>query len=412
MPILISTPQELDNIRNNLSGDYELVNDIDMSGFGNFTPIGNSTTKFKGVFNGKGFKIKNITINISSQNVGLFGFAENATIQNVAIENANVTSNMQNYVGILAGYTFTTTITNCYTSGQLKNGQYGVGGLVGYFGGTIENCFSHATVIGKGRVGGLVGNIIDPTSYIKKSYSTGLVTVTPDPNLFNGGLVGSGYDSSNVTDSFWDINTSGQTISAGGTGLTTSEMKTQSSYVNWDFTTVWGINSDYPYLQVFGVPVVEIPPKIETVTVNSYSNNFFGNLGKSIKSTKQTDSYIHAIQTYTDRHIATIRNIDTYILPINSYAIQSHRSVRSSTQTVISFLNPISASVERQTKTFKNLLSFVEPLQANLNVLYPLDNRMYQAVVNVIENPSSASHSENISHSYYVNNPSFSEVIE
>lgn len=409
MPILISTPQDLDNVRNNLLGYYKLTNDIDMSEFGNFIPIGTSSNKFKGTFDGAGFKIKNLTINISSQNVGLFGFTENATIQNVGIENANVTSNMQNYVGILVGYTFTTTIIKCYTSGQL-NGQYGVGGLVGYFGGTIENCFSHANVTGKGRVGGLVGNVINPTSYIKKSYSTGLVTVTPDANLYNGGLIGSNDYPANVTDSYFDMNTSGQTISAGGTGLTTSEMKTQSSYVNWDFTSIWGINNDYPYLQIFGVPTA--PPKIETITVNSYTNNIYSQLSKTIKSTKQTNSFIHAIQSDSKRHIATIRNIDTYLLPINSNVSQSHRTVRSSTETVTSFLNPISATVERQTKTFKQLLSFVEPIQANLNVLYPLDTRMYRATVTVIENPSNGFVMDNMSTTHYIENPSYLEVIE
>ncbi|MED4374308.1 hypothetical protein P9274_00990 [Schinkia azotoformans] len=406
MPILISTPQELNNVRNNLLGYYELVNDIDMSGFGNFTPIGNTTSKFKGIFNGKGFKIKNLTINVSNTYVGLFGYTENATIQNVGIENANVTSNNYNYVGILVGNITNSTISNSYTTGQV-DGQYGIGGLVGWHSsGLIKNCFSHANVTGAGRVGGLVGNFVSADSYVNNCYSTGYV----DSNLYVGGLIGSNNFPENITDSYWDINTSGQTISAGGTGLTTSEMKTQSSYVNWDFLNVWGINNDYPYLQVFGVPT--LPPKIETITVNSYSNNFFGNVGKSIKSTKQTDSYIHAIQTYTDRHIATIKNIDTYILPIHSNVSQSHRTVRSSTETVTSFMNPISATVERQTKTFKQLLSFVEPLQGDINVLYPLDNRMYRAVVNVIENDSRVYTMDNMSTTNYIVNPSFSEVIE
>lgn len=407
MAIFISTPTELNNIRNNLLGDYELVNDIDMSSFGNFIPIGTSTNKFKGKLNGKGFKIKNLTINVSSANVGLLGYVENAIIQNLGIENANVTSNMQNYVGIIAGYTFgTTTISNCYTTGQL-NGQFGIGGLVGYFGGTIENCFSHANTTGKGRVGGLVGNVINPTSYIKKSYSTGLVTVTPDPNLYNGGLIGSNDYPANVTDSYFDMNTSGQTKSAGGVGLTTVQMKTQSSFANWDFTSIWGIDSDYPYLQVFGVPA-----KVGTITVNSYIDNFFGNVGKSIKSTINTNSFSNAIQSNSERCIATIRNVDTYLLPIISNASQSHRTVRSATETVVSFLNPISATVERQTKTMKQLLSYVSPVLGGIDVLYPLDTRMYRATVTVIENPSNGFVMDNMSATNYINNPSFSEVIE
>ena len=411
MAILISTPQDLNNIRNNLLGDYELTNDIDMSSFGNFTPIGIDTnTYFSGTFDGKGFKIKNLTINITRTNVGLFGFTQNATITNLGIENANVTSNNQNYVGILVGYHYTNSIiSNCYTTVGTAQGQYGVGGLVGYSNGLIENSYSNANVTGKGRVGGLLGHGITTDALIQKSYSNGLVTVTPDPNLFNGGLVGSHADSSKVTDSFWDVDTSGQTISAGGTGLTTPQMKQQSSFANWDFVNVWGIDSDYPHLQVFGVP--QAPAKTETITVNSYSNNFRTKMSKSIKSTKQINTIINAFQTYTERHIATLRNIDTYLLPINSSVEKSTRSVKSATNAVTSFTNPINASVERQTKTFKNLLSFVEPLQANANVIYPLDTRMYKATTTVIENPSSAFRMDNMSTLNYIENPSYLEVI-
>jgi len=51
MATLISTPQQLDDIRNNLSGIYELSNDIDMSSWGNWTPIDD----FSGSLDGKGY---------------------------------------------------------------------------------------------------------------------------------------------------------------------------------------------------------------------------------------------------------------------------------------------------------------------------------------------------------------------
>jgi len=40
-----------------------------------------------------------------------------------------------------------------------------------------------------------------------------------------------------TTASFWDMETSGQSTSAGGTGLTTAEMQTESTFtdVGWDF---------------------------------------------------------------------------------------------------------------------------------------------------------------------------------
>jgi hypothetical protein len=54
---------------------------------------------------------------------------------------------------------------------------------------------------------------------------------------------------------FWDIQTSGRATSAGGTGKTTAEMKTPSTFLEagWDFVNIWGIgeNQTYPYLRKY-----------------------------------------------------------------------------------------------------------------------------------------------------------------
>jgi hypothetical protein len=137
------------------------------------------------------------------------------------------------------------TITNCYSTGSVSEG-YVVGGLVGYNpGGTITNCYSSGSVSGECDVGGLVG-INDGT--ITNSYSTGSASGIWDV----GGLVGVGYEQW-VTASFWDVNTSGQSTSAGGTPKSTAEMKTKSTFTDagWDFVEIWGIgeNQTYPYLR-------------------------------------------------------------------------------------------------------------------------------------------------------------------
>jgi len=53
-----------------------------------------------------------------------------------------------------------------------------------------------------------------------------------------------------VTASYWNTETSGQSSSAGGTGLTTAQMKQQATFSGWDFTTTpaWNIQGAYPYL--------------------------------------------------------------------------------------------------------------------------------------------------------------------
>ena len=65
-PALAATPitncEELQNIRNGLAGDYYLANDVNCSGFDygdgkGFMPIGTSSNKFTGTFDGQGYKI-------------------------------------------------------------------------------------------------------------------------------------------------------------------------------------------------------------------------------------------------------------------------------------------------------------------------------------------------------------------
>ena len=52
---------------------YELMNDIDLTGYPNWQPIGSSDGPFKAIFEGNGYTISNLTINRgSSSDVGLF----------------------------------------------------------------------------------------------------------------------------------------------------------------------------------------------------------------------------------------------------------------------------------------------------------------------------------------------------
>ena len=85
----IGTAEEFNAIRNRLDGHYVLETDIDLSFYGNFSPIGifepvsedpedAETPKlelaFTGVFDGNGLKISNITISEPTQvGFGLFG---------------------------------------------------------------------------------------------------------------------------------------------------------------------------------------------------------------------------------------------------------------------------------------------------------------------------------------------------
>ena len=130
-------------------------------------------------------------------------------------------------------------------------GQVDVGGFVGRGNNysSIYNSYSMGAVSGNTNVGGFVGN--NSGGYIGTSYSTG--AVSGDSNI--GGFAGGDSESSgSIYNSYWDIETSGMTTSAGGTGLTTAEMRTQASFNGWDFTNIWSINEghNYPKLRNVG----------------------------------------------------------------------------------------------------------------------------------------------------------------
>ncbi|MCM3716586.1 hypothetical protein M3202_21310, partial [Alkalihalobacillus oceani] len=66
--IHIYTVNDLNNIRNDASGNYRLMNDIDLSSVENWEPL----PRFDGVLEGNGHTIFNLTIEKNESDVGLF----------------------------------------------------------------------------------------------------------------------------------------------------------------------------------------------------------------------------------------------------------------------------------------------------------------------------------------------------
>ncbi len=234
---------------------------------------------FMGIFDGNEHTVSNLTIQGGSF-LGLFGRLEsNAIVSDIIMDDVNVVGS-EGHIGGLVGYNNGGMLTQCLSGGLVRgnfdtgglmgdnvkgtvnccfstvavSGTLSVGGLTGEnFKGTIINCYSRGQVNGKYYVGGLVGNNWD--GIINRCYSSGAVGSSYDV----GGLVGKGL-SSNVTQSFWDWQTSGQTHSDGGIGKTTVQMKTRSTFTseNWDFVgetanglkDIWLINEgqNYPRL--------------------------------------------------------------------------------------------------------------------------------------------------------------------
>ncbi len=178
------------------------------------------------------------------------------------------------YAGGLIGENFDVPITSCYATGAVE-GISGIGGLIGINSGPVTQCYAVNAVSGSGVAGGLIGHNFNTvtqcfatgsvlgeddvggligytTGRVIQCYSAGKVS----GNASTGGLVGAN-ENDLVTDDYWDIDTSGQTVSAGGAGKTTAEMIQQATFTDWDFSTVWAIleNTTYPYLR--NLPMID-----------------------------------------------------------------------------------------------------------------------------------------------------------
>lgn len=248
-PVVIMNAEQLDDIRNDLTGNYILGSDIHLSGSVSWVPI----DQFKGTLDGNGFIIHGLYIRVASGNfTGLFGRLQ-GTVRNLGLENVDIEGS--NYTGAIAGQLNQDgKIFTSYASGRIK-GNIAVGGLVGlHTRGWIENAYAQVHVSGGNYVGGMLGTIDGGT--VINSYASGLVGGT---GTEIGGLIGRVTSAGGTVElSYWDEHTTQQSVSAvGGTKLTTAEMMMRSSfYANdegWDFDHVWEIseNESYPFLRLF-----------------------------------------------------------------------------------------------------------------------------------------------------------------
>ncbi len=136
-----------------------------------FSPIGDSKIPFKGEYDGKGFKIKNLLIDDRwNSQQGFFGNLDNATIKNFNL--INITLNASSSSGAIAGNCNKSIIKNSQVSGKI-NGGGNSGGLIGWgHGNSIENCIFEGELT-TSSTGYLAGNS-SPSEYdnseFKNSY--------------------------------------------------------------------------------------------------------------------------------------------------------------------------------------------------------------------------------------------------
>ncbi len=380
--------------RNKWSKHYFQTADIDASDTRNwnngagFKPIGASSGNyFGGVYDGGGFVIDGLYSYRYQDLEGFFGYCNQATIRNLTITNAEIDAIHDS--GTIAAQLLYSTIENCHSSGTVTSTYY-AGGLIGYgnhssiiscsssadasgnieggglidntsaciisrcwatgsvngnsSGGlvgalgssTIDNCFSSGQVSGD-HAGGFVGETYGGASSIEYCYSTGAVTGSRSKGFLSSGPCG-------ITSCFWDTETSGKTTSNGGTGHTTAEMQTLSTYIDagWDMAgegingteDIWVILSgEYPSFTAGLEPVItaadDIPAdqghKLQLVwdrasLDNSYSPSNFYTVWQLVGSTRAIAPDAVVIESLAefsshvadDTHPVILRDRDSY----------------------------------------------------------------------------------------------------
>ncbi|UCF44004.1 MAG: hypothetical protein JSV99_03530 [Planctomycetota bacterium] len=309
-PYLISTAEDMNSIGadpDDWDKHFKLIDDIDLAAYTAtaFNLIGTPISPFTGIFDGNDHRILNFTYATTATDyIGLFRYVDdpNAEIKNLHLTAPDIDAGTGWYVGALVGCLSFGTISGCHiedgyvsadaaVGGLLGENFYGhiancsascyvwgyynyVGGLTGASRGNVSRCYSVGEASGNDYIGGLVGRsdygrIYDCYStsevsghayvgglagynadYISASYSIGLVS--GDSNV--GGLVGYNFQLTGavVASSFWDIHTSGQTGSDGGTGMSTVAMQRKTTFTGagWNFLTIWDIcdRMNYPRL--------------------------------------------------------------------------------------------------------------------------------------------------------------------
>jgi len=239
----------------------------------------------------------NYAIRISGDGGGLIGTALKS---NISDSYASCSIMGGTNIGGLIGSANTCTIKTCYASGNVGELPYNdfasliapniLGGFIGTVSSispattVIENCYALGDVIGANgintdfhkatRMSGFIGQIANSTGpvLVKYCYAIGHVTrmwTNASAPFLTGALAGNTQNgvfiTSAVCTNYWDKTTTGQINLGGGDGTfaqdngftangkTTAEMKTATTYTNWDFSSVWniasGTNNGYPHLR-------------------------------------------------------------------------------------------------------------------------------------------------------------------
>lgn len=180
----------LSGVTQNTSANAILTANIDLSGTGNWTPIGNDDNKYsnddnkyRGTFDGQSHTVKDMSITKQGNNSGLFGYTDGATIKNIIITGEitiTAESYTEGYGSIVGRADNNTAVTNCHSSVNIT--------IDSTMESTAGNCIGH--------IGGIVGKMhganppISPISPISNCSYSGTIELKDKPINVAAGIVG------------------------------------------------------------------------------------------------------------------------------------------------------------------------------------------------------------------------------
>ncbi len=377
----------------------------------------NQSSGYAGLFGSAAGSISNVAlINVqttSSNNYigGLVGSNSGSISNSYATGSASGTGSTSSYVGGLAGYN-TGSITNSYAATSVSgNGEVGglvgfndssgsisnsyatggvtgtgnnnndIGGLVGYNPGSISNSYAAGSVSGNTGVGGLVG-YNDSSSSISNSYATGGVSGTGSNAGglvgYNAGSISNSYSNGSVsgsgsnvgglvgtnnqgttTNSYWDETVNSSLADNGlGTGETTAEMETLSTFNGWSISqsgtgtpsgnTTWIIYQGitYPLLKSSLTPLT-VTAKNDVTTYNAAT--YSGGNGVTYSPASPDSTYLLGSVSYNGNSQGAINAGSYTISPSGLYSSQQGYDITFANGSLT--INPASLTLTAATNT-------------------------------------------------------------
>jgi cysteine-rich repeat protein len=263
--IQVCTPQNLSNVRNNLSGNYIQVCDMDLSGI-NFVPIGTIPAPFVGTYNGNNLIISDLNTSSSSQSInGLFGvISGNSMLTNMRLVNAKI------------------------------NGVASSGGLVGRMQGNsiIKKSSVEGRVYGHSSVGGLAGEMNDNSIVRNSNTQVNLLESggSAGPSS-KGGFVGA----MNVNSTIYDSSASGSVTGGNRLGGFVGNMNGNHTIINSSASgAVTGGNDIGGFVGRMGDPDSGVAQQYNTI-INSSASGTVNQTGSGV----DVGGFVGEMNTYS-----------------------------------------------------------------------------------------------------------------